>query len=701
MFQLPKYLRLRYEASSAGLLQLGGSIALVVVAYVVLTHLPWFLLPLGWALTGATLVMLMTVAYACRNNNFFGNTFVNHIVGQLCLVPLLLPFENWHKSLMKGQESITLKITDYLSGSHFWWCTSLWNFVTTNVEAFPQLFEGKQRKRLMANLFLLYVFCGLFFPLMTYNLGLWGLAKYYIIPLMVYHVCASSFFKTDVVSEQFEQLKQGAETVVSEAKEQFVNLKHGAESVVSEAKEQFEQFKQGAGSVVTEAKEQFEQFKQGAGTVVTEAKEQFEHLKQGAGSVVSEAKVAVKEVKEARVEWITTIWLLSTPLMALFGLLYCEYYWQTFVVCFIHYITGGIGITGGYHRLFSHRAYKAHPIVKNALVFVSTGCFQMSVFEWCIDHRAHHRYTDTDKDPYSINKGFFYAHLGWLLWKREVPVVSDISDLEKDPVLQFQHKYYPYLAILQGLVLPTVICGYFWGDYLGGFLIAGVLSRVVVQHATFAVNSVAHYFGSFTYSDQRSPRDSWWVGLVTFGEGYHNFHHEFPYDYRNGYQWKNFDPTKWLIWSLSLVGLTHDLMFFDKDTISKGKIQMQEKALALERNALHWGPPASTLPSYTMDQVKEMCKSGEKLMVCEGFVHDVRHFIEVHPAGAKIMRPYMGKDITKQFNGGVYNHSNAARNMLHTLRIAKFVAVDSCCQESAPTSTTAAVVVVGGKEHSD
>lgn len=104
---------------------------------------------------------------------------------------------------------------------------------------------------------------------------------------------------------------------------------------------------------------------------------------------------------------------------------------------------------------------------------------------------------------------------------------------------------------------------------------------MLVHHATFCVNSVAHYFGSFTYSDQRSPRDSWLVGLITFGEGYHNFHHEFPYDYRNGAEYHSFDPTKWLIWTLSFVGGTYDLMKFDNETIEKGKVQMLEKQVRI------------------------------------------------------------------------------------------------------------------------
>lgn len=170
-----------------------------------------------------------------------------------------------------------------------------------------------------------------------------------------------------------------------------------------------------------------------------------------------------------------------------------------------------------------------------------------------------------------------------------------------------------------------------------------MLSRVLVHHATFCVNSVAHYFGSFTYSDQRTPRDSWLVGLITFGEGYHNFHHEFPYDYRNGAEYHSFDPTKWLIWALSYVGGTYHLMRFDKETIEKGKLQMLEKEVIRRRELLHWGPQPDTLPEYTMEKVQEEFSKGEQLIVVDGFVHDVRGFIDEHPAGSAIVKPYLGK----------------------------------------------------------
>lgn len=118
------------------------------------------------------------------------------------------------------------------------------------------------------------------------------------------------------------------------------------------------------------------------------------------------------------------------------------------------------------------------------------------------------------------------------------------ADLNADPLIRFQHKWYLPLALFMGFGLPSLICGYFWGDYYGGFFIGGVLRLVGVHHSTFFVNSLAHYAGEATYTDGHTARNSFITALLTLGEGYHNFHHEFPNDYRNGIEWYQFDPTK-------------------------------------------------------------------------------------------------------------------------------------------------------------
>lgn len=700
---LPKKL---YERSSAkALLRLTKAVVLLVAAYFVLALLPWYLVPLGWLITGTTFAGLLAVGYACGTDSFFNNTIVNHIVGQLCLIPLMIPFESWHEQYTIKKESVRKKMQQYLSLSHFWWCSSFFQSIASHLEAFFSL----KSKRILGNLIVLYVFAAIFFPLMTYNAGLWGLFKYYIIPLMVYHFWASSYLKTSAIIELLDNESSDFVTLAYYKYPKWVEF---LSLELNYAITNLQQFKARLldfnssdlpAEVDNAANDDLKKEKPPKVTDETipfyNLKEALRHLKEQSSTLSNQAKKISVRLQECsfgslllsrkggllnntakfkdviaeellKINWVTTLFLILSPILAVYGLVYCEYYWQTWVLMFVHYIAGGLAITAGYHRLFSHRAYSASPLFKYTLLFFATGDFQMSCIEWCDDHRAHHRYTDTDKDPYSIKNGFWYAHVGWMLYNRGSPN-SDVRDLQQDPILRFQHKYYAPLAVLIGFVLPTLVAGLFWGDWLGGFLLAGVLKTVLVHHATFCVNSVAHYYGDFTYSDTRTPRDSWLVGLITFGEGYHNFHHEFPYDYRNGAEYHSFDPTKWLIWLGARVGLTYDLKQFDQETIDKGKLIMQEKILRLRRERLHWGPPDETLPEWTMERVRADSAQGDKLIVIDNYVHDVRAFLDEHPAGSAILKPYLGKDASNAFNGSVYNHSTAARNILRTLRVAK------------------------------
>ena len=232
-----------------------------------------------------------------------------------------------------------------------------------------------------------------------------------------------------------------------------------------------------------------------------------------------------------RIRWVTGSFLIITPSLGLYGMATTPFNSKTYLTAFILYSIACLGITIGYHRCFAHRSFDCHWSIRWLITICGTSAFESSVLDWSKDHRAHHRYTDTDKDPYSIKKGFWHAHWGWLFLAPEKEARADISDLQADPILRFQHKYYSVLAVLFGIMLPTLICGYGWGDFRGGFFIAGILARVVVMHSTFCINSVAHYMGDITYSTI-SARDNWVTSLITFGEGFHNGHHEFPFDVR-------------------------------------------------------------------------------------------------------------------------------------------------------------------------
>jgi stearoyl-CoA desaturase (delta-9 desaturase) len=201
-------------------------------------------------------------------------------------------------------------------------------------------------------------------------------------------------------------------------------------------------------------------------------------------------------------------------------------------LCGVGFVATTFGISAGYHRLFSHGSYATGPVVKSVLLLLGAGAMQNSALEWARNHRLHHQYTDTDRDPYNAKRGFWYSHIKWVVEKTDHPDI-DLSDLEADRVVSLQHRYYLPLAIVMAFVVPTLV-GWFLGDAWGGLLLGGVVRLLLAYHATFSINSFAHWLGNQRYSSAHTARDSWWTALFTMGEGYHNFHHTFPGDYRNG-----------------------------------------------------------------------------------------------------------------------------------------------------------------------
>ncbi|QYJ78996.1 acyl-CoA desaturase [Shewanella acanthi] len=238
----------------------------------------------------------------------------------------------------------------------------------------------------------------------------------------------------------------------------------------------------------------------------------------------------------------------------------------------------GLSITAGYHRLWSHKAYKAHPAVRFFYALGGALALQNSALHWASDHRVHHKHVDdNDKDPYSAKMGFWYSHIGWMLREYQAHRYHDyqnVRDLQNDRIVMWQHKHYLALVVLMNIGLPALL-GWFTGNVAGMLLLAGLLRLVVVHHCTFFINSLAHVWGSQPYTDKNTARDNGFLAVLTYGEGYHNFHHIFENDYRNGIKWWHYDPTKWLIKALSWVGLAKDLRTSPQERIESARLQMQ------------------------------------------------------------------------------------------------------------------------------
>ena len=295
------------------------------------------------------------------------------------------------------------------------------------------------------------------------------------------------------------------------------------------------------------------------------------------------------DTKSVKINWLNSGFLLATPILAVVGIILHWIYFSPpglleLIVFVSLYFACGLSITVGYHRLFSHRSHKAKwPLVLFYAVF-GAGSFQNSIIEWCSDHRRHHKMTDSEEDPYSASKGFWYSHIGWILLEEEkfTNDFSNVKDLQKSKIIMWQHRNVFLIGALAGLILPALIGLAIGGvsGAVGCFVWAGLTRVVFVHHGTFLINSAAHIWGTQPYSEENSSRDSFWLAFLTFGEGYHNFHHTFQADYRNGHKWYHVDPSKWWIKSFKYLGLNSDLKLTPTHSIEVARVNMRFKKRA-------------------------------------------------------------------------------------------------------------------------
>ena len=285
--------------------------------------------------------------------------------------------------------------------------------------------------------------------------------------------------------------------------------------------------------------------------------------------------------------WPNLLFFIGTTLFGVFGsALYLFHFGISLseILLFAFYVLATIdSITVGYHRLFSHVSFKAEPIIRFLTLFFGAASFEQSALIWASQHRKHHRYVDTDLDPYNIKRGFFYAHLGWMIFWQHADEFENVQDLQKSRLIMSQHRHYALLAICSGILLPVLI-GALTGHAVGAFLLSFCARVTFVYHITWCINSFAHTFGKATYDIDSTAKDNWFAAFLTNGEGYHNYHHRFPGDYRNGVRWYDWDPSKWVINFLSRVGLARDLIRVSKFRVYAARIHAEKERL--ERIAL-------------------------------------------------------------------------------------------------------------------
>lgn len=200
------------------------------------------------------------------------------------------------------------------------------------------------------------------------------------------------------------------------------------------------------------------------------------------------------------------------------------------------YIVTGMGITVGYHRLVAHQSFDCPDWIKRLLLVAGGWALQNSALIWGADHIRHHARTDTEEDPYNVTKGFWHSHCGWLFYDTPHRTEKYEVRLRRDPIILWQHRYY-WAIVVSGLVIPFSLGVWWHGGWMGGIsalLMGGLLRMFMVLNSTFTINSLCHMIGSQPHGTQDSSRDSWLISFVSFGEGYHNYHHTYARDYRNG-----------------------------------------------------------------------------------------------------------------------------------------------------------------------
>lgn len=256
---------------------------------------------------------------------------------------------------------------------------------------------------------------------------------------------------------------------------------------------------------------------------------------------------------------------LSIVLQHLFGLILALVYpptWFLFIGCIVSYVLRGLGVTIGYHRMLSHKAFEAHPIVEAVFTFLGAAACQLSPISWAAVHRHHHKYSDTEHDWHApAHKGFWYSHVGWIMDKDSIVQNPDLwkslndeyaPELYKNKIQLFFHKFH-YIPPMLWAIAAFLI------DGMAGFTWLFLISSIITQNITWGIISVVHWFGYKHGVSEDTAKQSVIMAVLAFGEGWHENHHAYPNDARNGMRWYEFDLSYLIIKSLAKLGLIKNI----------------------------------------------------------------------------------------------------------------------------------------------
>ncbi|CUM64027.1 uncharacterized protein PRCAT00001615001 [Priceomyces carsonii] len=398
---------------------------------------------------------------------------------------------------------------------------------------------------------------------------------------------------------------------------------------------------------------------------------------------------------------------------------------KTIIFSCIYYNLTMLAFSAGYHKYFCHNTFRTKYLILQiyfAMLGSSVGLGSIRV--WASLHRAHHQFTDeTERDPYLIKRGFTWAHWGWLFQKpkslrfydsfieQEFPknqkqklkltqkdidlredfnsVDLDVEDgdffdntgLETHDIVLLQERFYLLSFVFTALLMPAVVSRYICNDtFLNGVLYPGIIRMFCCQQSLLSTESICHLknvlsFPSQPFNDKNSSQNcnNPLISLLTYGQSHQNYHHEFPHDYRSTYSIFAFDPTKWFISALGLIGAVDEISKTPIELILQLKVQQQQHVLNRLKTQLNWGTPISKLPLISLAEFKKISASAAHTdriyIIIQNIIHDITPFMYQHPGGIQLLRASNRKDATKAFYGGVYGHLTAAINLLATMRI--------------------------------
>lgn len=246
----------------------------------------------------------------------------------------------------------------------------------------------------------------------------------------------------------------------------------------------------------------------------------------------------------------------------------------TSLFTFVLYWFSMVGLLAGLHRLWSHRSYKANSGLQWFLMLGCTMAYQNTIIHWVREHRVHHKFSETNADPVNATRGLFFSHFGWLMIRKHPDVKAkgkliDMSDVEQNPIIAFNKKHYVVLTVLIAGIIPLMVPVWFWNEtLLNSFCIAVVLRWVLSINAIFVINSFAHIYGHQPFDANIQPRQNIWVSFITGGEGWHNYHHTFPWDYKaSEHGFVNF--TQQFIDFCAFMGWAWNLKSIDADVVKR------------------------------------------------------------------------------------------------------------------------------------